>query len=197
MQEYTDKEIIECLKSRQSYVVRWLSDRYMPMIRLMVHQGGGTLDDAKDIFQDGLMVMLEKIDNDDFVLTCKFQTYLYCVCENLWNKIVTKRQAAANYLHRRVEENNHIDFTEQHDEDLYDKIFHDVFVTLEPQCQKILKLYWKEIPPKEIARKLGVTYGYVRKKKCEGQTELIKRVKEHPDYMDIMEERMTIKDKVF
>ncbi len=197
MKEYTDQEIIECLKTRQSYVVRWLSERYMPMIRLMVHQGGGTLDDAKDIFQDGLMVMLEKIDNDDFILTCKFQTYLYCVCENLWNKVLTKRHAAANYLNRRIEENIHTDFTEQQDEDMYDKIFHEVFVTLEPQCQKILKLYWKEVPPQKIAEKLGVTYGYVRKKKCEAQTELIKRIKAHPDYIDIMEEKVAIKDRVY
>ena len=100
------------------------------MIRLMVHQGGGSLDDAKDIFQDGLMVMLEKIDNDDFVLTCKFQTYLYCVCENLWNKVLSKRHAAANYLNRRLEDSIQTDFTEQQDDDMYDKIFHEVFVTL-------------------------------------------------------------------
>jgi hypothetical protein len=82
VKEYTDNEIIECLKNRQSYVVRYLSDRYMPMIRLMVFRMGGTLEDAKDIFQDGLIIMLEKIDNGDFVLTCKFRTFLYVVCEN-------------------------------------------------------------------------------------------------------------------
>ena len=63
MKEYTDNEIIECLRDRQSYVVHYLSDRYLPMIRLMVTQLGGTPEDAKDIFQEGLMVMLEKIDN--------------------------------------------------------------------------------------------------------------------------------------
>ena len=46
------------------------------MIRLMVYQLGGSSEDAKDIFQDGLKIMLGKIDNKDFVLTCKFKTYL-------------------------------------------------------------------------------------------------------------------------
>jgi RNA polymerase sigma factor (sigma-70 family) len=196
VKDYTDQEIIECLKSRQSYVVRWLSDRYMPMIRLMVYQMGGTLEDAKDIFQDGLIIMLEKIDNNDFVLTCKFKTYLYCVCENLWKSLLVKRKAAINYMQHRVEENDYIDFTELPDNALYENIFYDVFGTLEPACQKILKLYWQEVPPKEIADRLGLTYGYVRKKKCEGQTEFIKKVKQHPDYRRIMNSERLIKDIV-
>jgi predicted metallo-beta-lactamase superfamily hydrolase len=66
LKEYSDTEIIECLRNRQSYVVHYLSDRYMPMIRLMVFQKGGTTEDARDIFQDGLIIMLEKLDNKEF-----------------------------------------------------------------------------------------------------------------------------------
>ena len=35
------------------------------MIRLMVTKMGGSVEDAKDVFQDGLIIMLEKIDNND------------------------------------------------------------------------------------------------------------------------------------
>jgi RNA polymerase sigma factor (sigma-70 family) len=169
----------------------------MPMIRLMVYQMGGTLEDAKDIFQDGLIIMLEKIDNKDFVLTCKFKTFLYCVCENLWKSVLVKRQAATNYFSRKVEDDNDKDFTEFQDNKLYENIFYDVFDTLDPVCQKILKLYWQELSPKEIADSLGYTYGYVRKKKCEGQAELILRVKNHPDYKRIMNSESVIKDVVY
>jgi len=186
VKEYTDNEIIECLRNRQSYVVRYLSDRYMPMIRLMVYQKGGSLEDAKDIFQDGLMIMLEKIDNKDFVLTCKFKTFLYCVCENLWKSVIMKKQAATNYLSRRIDTDNDNDFTELLDNKLYEKIFWDVFETLDDVGKKILKLYWEEVSPQEIANDLGYTYGYVRKKKCEAQAELTEKVKRHPDYRRIM-----------
>jgi RNA polymerase sigma factor (sigma-70 family) len=197
VKEYTDKEIIECLRNRQSYVVRYLSERYMPMIRLMVYQMGGSLEDAKDIFQDGLIIMLEKIDNVDFTLTCKFKTYLYCVCENMWKSVLVKRQAATNYLQRRVQEDNDADFTELQDNKLYENIFSDVLATLDPVSQKILKLYWQEMSPKEIADKLGYTYGYVRKKKCEGQAEFILKVKRHPDYRRIAHSESVIKDIVY
>lgn len=197
MKEYTDNEIIECLRNRQSYVVRYLSDRYMPMIRLMVYQKGGSLEDAKDIFQDGLMIMLEKIDNKDFVLTCKFKTFLYCVCENLWKSVLMKKQAATNYLSRRIEVDNDNDFTELLDNKLYEKIFWDVFETLDDVSKKILKLYWQEVSPQEIAINLGYTYGYVRKKKCEAQSELTEKVKRHPDYRRIISSESVTNDLVY
>ena len=186
MKEYTDSEIIECLRNRQSYVVRYLSDRYLPMIRLLVTRMGGTPEDARDIFQEGLMIMLEKIDNKEFALTCKFKTYLYCVCENLWKSVLVKRQAAANYLVRRVEVEDQKDITELMDSNLCREIFISVFDTLNPVSKKILTLYWEEMSPQEIADKLGYTYGYVRKKKCEAQAELTKKVKKHPDYKRII-----------
>lgn len=185
MKEYTDSEIIECLRSRQSYVIRFLHERYLPMICLMVSRMGGSKEDAMDIFQDGLMIMIEKLDNRDFELTCKFKTFLYCVCENLWKSVLTKRKAAQNYFLKKVDDDED-DFTEIMDSSLYESIFLAAFETLDPAGRKILKLYWEELPPRKIAEKLGYSYGYVRKKKCLAQAELIKRVKKHPDYQKII-----------
>jgi RNA polymerase sigma factor (sigma-70 family) len=196
VKEYTDNEIIECLRNRQSYVVHYLSDRYMPMIRLMVYQNGGTNEDARDIFQDGLIIMLEKLDNKQFALTCKFKTFLYCVCEHLWKTILDKRQAASNYLSKRSEPETDKDFTEVMDHNMYKEIFFDVFETLDPISKKILKLYWQEISPQEIADRLGYTYGYVRKKKCEAQSELTEKVKKHPGYMQIKSSEMAAEEVV-
>lgn len=182
MGEFTDQEIIECLRSRQSHVVRYLSDRYLPMIRLLIYKAGGTPDDAKDIFQDGLIIMIEKIDRDDFVLTCKFKTFLYSVCRNLWLSVLEKRRAAANYLNRKLDEEITIDFAEEYDNKVYQDLILNIYESLDPVCQQILKLYWEEYSPKEIAEKLGYTYGYVRKKKSECQQEFINKLQTHPDY---------------
>ncbi|MBN1599325.1 MAG: sigma-70 family RNA polymerase sigma factor [Bacteroidales bacterium] len=191
MKEYTDNEIIECLRNRESYVVRYLFDRYLPMIRLMVCQMGGNSEDAKDIFQEGLMIMLEKIDNNQFVLTCKFKTFLYCVCLNLWKSVIVKRHAAENYFNRRIEEDSGYDFSEDSDENLRQEIFKTAYDSLDEVSKTILKLYWEEMSPQKIAEKLGYSYGYVRKKKCEAQAELIKKVKRHP-YFRIMTESVGI-----
>jgi RNA polymerase sigma factor (sigma-70 family) len=197
VKEYTDNEIIECLRNRQSYVVHYLSDRYIPMIRLMVKQKGGTKEDAHDIFQDGLIIMLEKLDDRKFILTCKFKTFLYCVCEHLWKTILEKRQSANNYLTRRTEPDSEKDFTELPDHQMYEAIFQDVFKTLDPISKKILKLYWREMSPQDIADKLGYTYGYVRKKKCQAQSELTEKVKRHPEYKRIMIREIAAREVVY
>lgn len=196
MKDYTDNEIIECLRNRQSYVVHYLSDRYMPMIRLMVNHKGGTYEDARDIFQDGLIIMLEKLDDKKFALTCKFRTFLYCVCENLWKSVLDKRTSATNYMTRRTEPETEKDFTDLIDNQMYEEIFRDVFETLDPISKKILKLYWQEISPREIADKLGYTYGYVRKKKSEAQSELTEKVKRHPGYIRIKSTEIAAREVV-
>jgi RNA polymerase sigma factor (sigma-70 family) len=197
VKEYTDSEIVECLRSRQSYVVRYLWDRYMPMIRLLVTRMGGTTEDAKDMFQDGLMIMLEKIDSRQFTLTCSFKTFLYCVCENLWKSVLDKRHAAANYFVRMVDPDDENDFTDHIDNKLYEDIFREVFESLDQVSKNILKLYWQDVSPQEIAGKLGYTYGYVRKKKCEAQIELTEKVKNHARYKAIISSELVAKRIVY
>ena len=193
MKEYTDIEIIECLRNRKSYVVRYLSDRYLPMVRLMVTRLGGTPEDAKDIFQESLMIMLEKLDDNKFALTCKFKTFFYCVCENLWKSVIVKRRTAANYFNRRVEEDEEKDFTETSDNKLREDLFRNAYDSLDQVGKTILKLYWEQLSPQEIADKLGYTNGYVRKKKCEAQAELTEKVKRHPDFNMITYRAITTK----
>jgi RNA polymerase sigma factor (sigma-70 family) len=186
MKEYTDSEIIDCLRNRQGYVVRYLSGRYMPMIRLMVTRFGGSVDDAQDVFQEGLLIMLEKIDDKNFVLVCKFKTLLFCVCENLMKVILKKRHAASNYLVKNPASSEEKDLPESIDNEMYLTIFRGAFETLDPVGKKILKLYWEDMSPGDIADKLGYSYGYVRRKKCEAQSELTEKVKRHPDYGKII-----------
>jgi RNA polymerase sigma factor (sigma-70 family) len=186
VKEFSDNEIIESLRNRQRNVANYLYQKYLPMIRHMVYQLGGTTEDARDIFQEGIRIMLEKMDKKDFVLICKFKTLFYSVCENQWKSILQKRKAAKNYLERRIESDDDTDIIQLIDHKLNETIFYSVFDTLDRVTQTILKLYWQKLPPKEIADTLGYTYGYVRKKKCEGQAEFVLKVKRHPDYKQII-----------
>ena len=49
-------------------------------------QDGGTRDDAKDIFQDALIIFHRKVRSEEFVLTCAVSTYLFSICRNLWRE---------------------------------------------------------------------------------------------------------------
>ena len=157
------------------------------MINLMISQTGGSSEDGKDIFQEGLMIMIEKIDNKDFVLTCKLKTFLYCVCENLWKSVLSRRKLAADYLRQSVKQDDEDgDIPGFIDEVMCREIFLNAFETLDPVRKNVLKLYWEDMSLQEIADKLGYTYAYTKKRKYEAQAELIKTIKNDPDYIKIM-----------
>lgn len=196
VKEYTDKEIIECLRNRDSNVVKYLVQRYMPVIRHMVLENGGTSDDAQDIFQEGLMIILEKIDEKSFTLTSKFITLLYCICSNLWKMILNKRKAADTYIRRESVFYEDSGVEASIDNDLYQKIFTEAFNSLEEACKKILRLSWSGMSPTEISEMLGVTYGYVLKKKSESQAELLKKIRAHPDSVAILGSEKRLKSIV-
>lgn len=155
------------------------------MIKYMVKQQGGSYEEAKDIFQEGLMIILERIDNREFTLTCKFRTFLYCICENLWKAELKKKQKAKTYLQSNVATVEDTDVSEQLDDVIHSEIFRKAYEEIDPVGKEILKLSWEGFIPKEIAKKLNYTNGYVRKKKSEVQTLLIEKVKSHPEYVNM------------
>lgn len=59
---------------------------YYPTVELYVLKNKGSIDDAKDIFQDAIIILLEKLNRDDFVLTASLKTYIVAICKNIWLK---------------------------------------------------------------------------------------------------------------
>ena len=56
------------------------------LIQHFVVNNNGSEDDARDVFQEAMMVLYEKSRNPDFELTCQIKTYLYSVSRRLWLK---------------------------------------------------------------------------------------------------------------
>ena len=196
MKKYTDQEIIQGIKSGESFAVKYLVRDFLPVIRYYISKNNGNEEDAKDIFQDALFIIIEKIYNNDLVLQGSLSTYLFAICKNLWLMALDKQKAAKNYeLRRSNASHNENDFTESADNVFYEKIFKECFDLMDEVSQKILKMYWMEISPAEIAVKLGYTYGYVRKKKSESMKELKNRIINHADYNEL-ERNLNIKQPI-
>ncbi|HMI77359.1 MAG TPA: sigma-70 family RNA polymerase sigma factor [Ferruginibacter sp.] len=80
----TDQEIIEYLKNnRYSKAANELYGM-LPAIKKYISANNGTPEDAKDIFQDALVVLYKKVHTEQFVLTVPLQAYMHAVVKNLW-----------------------------------------------------------------------------------------------------------------
>lgn len=58
----------------------------------MIISNNGSQEDARDMFQEALLIFIKKLQTHDFKLTAQPKTYLYAVCRNLWLKQLQKRK---------------------------------------------------------------------------------------------------------
>lgn len=72
--------------------------QYFPAIKKYIMKNSGTEADAEDIFQDAMVVILEKYMLDDFKLTATLKTYTYAVSKNLWLKRLRAKKKERNQL---------------------------------------------------------------------------------------------------
>lgn len=192
MEEHNDQHIIESIRKREDVAFKYLQVKFQDSIRLMVIEMGGSQEDAKDVFSEGMIALIRLVDRKDFVLSCKLGTLVYALCKNSWKQHLEKQVAVNNYHVRKLESSPEEDFTEELDQQLYQEIFWECFKQLEKVCQEILDGYLKEISPKDIAEKLGYSYGYIRKRKSMCHGFLMKMIESHPTFRKIKQTELTL-----
>ena len=64
---------------------------YRMMVRL-VTSNNGTEDEARDVYQEAVIVFWQKAIKGDLVLTSKMSTYIYSICLNLWRKELERKK---------------------------------------------------------------------------------------------------------
>src|SRR5688572_23005328 len=89
--EYTDESLIAGIRQDDDRALSYLYKLHYPMVSHFILSNSGTSDEAKDIFQEGILVFYEKIKDGTLELTCQIKTYLYSVCRRLWLKKLTEK----------------------------------------------------------------------------------------------------------
>ena len=192
MEKYSDQHIIDSIRKREDAAFKYLQVKFQDSIRMMVIEMGGSQEDAKDVFSEGLIALIRLVDREDFELNCKLGTLVYALCNKSWKQHLEKQVAVRNYHVRKLETSPEWDFTEETDQHLYQEIFWESFKKLERVCQEILGGYLKEISPKDIAVKLGYSYAYIRKRKSMCHNFLMKMIQGHPTFRKIKQTELTL-----
>ena len=82
----TDEQIIGQLRTENPDKALVRLYRHLPKVERMVRNAGGTRADAKDLFQEALIILLGRAKEHSFRLTCSISTYLYAICRNKWQE---------------------------------------------------------------------------------------------------------------
>jgi RNA polymerase sigma factor (sigma-70 family) len=88
---YTDDEFVAAIRRGDDRALAQLYRLHLPMVSHYVLQNSGTEDEAKDVYQEGVMVFYEKVRDNSMELSCQIKTYLYAVCRRLWLKRLTEK----------------------------------------------------------------------------------------------------------
>ncbi len=167
----TDQEIIQAIrKGRNEKPIKQLYKEF-PKIKKLILQSGGSNELAQEIFNDSLVLLIEKIRSPKFELTSKMTTYLYGINRFLM-KNALRKQKKFNY---ELEWNdtlilNQEDLAYDYEKEKQLTRLEKILDTISEKCKQIFRLfYYQRENMESIARKLGfgsVNSAKTQKYKC-------------------------------
>ena len=177
-----DSEVLAKIVSGDESALDYLYKKYYRMMIKLVVTNSGTEDEARDIYQDALIVFWEKARKGNLVLTSKISTFIYSICLNLWRKELERKSRLSN------EEKDDVEFIEIERTERI-QIIRSCINELGDTCKRILMYYYFDgMSMNEIAEKLGYANNdtaKTKKYKCKKKLdELVKEKFTASDFMD-------------
>lgn len=177
-----DQEVIARMSKGDEKALDYLYRKYYRMMVKLVVTNNGSEQEAKDIFQDALIVFWQKVTSGNLVLTSKISTYLYSICLNLWRKELDRKSRMVN------EEKDGIELIDEDRKERI-KIINECVNALGENCRKILTYYYFDgLSMNDIAEKLGYANtdtAKTKKYKCKKRLDqLIKSKYKASDFLD-------------
>ena len=83
---YDEKELLKGLANNDKKAVETIYQENFNTVQALIINNNGSSDDAKDIFQEAIIVLYEKVRSGAFELNCQIKTFLYSVSRRLWLK---------------------------------------------------------------------------------------------------------------
>ncbi len=151
--------LVEGMRIGNNGVLKQIYSLYYPVIESLVIKNHGSELEAKDVFQESVILLYEKLQQDEFDLRCSIKTFLYAISKRLWLKRWNEKKTKV--FDTEIESDSgdfdeaYLAFEEQ------EKRFQSMNIALaqlgEP-CTTILKdFYINDLSMVDIADKFGYT----------------------------------------
>ncbi len=155
-----DEDFITGIKNDDDRALSTLYKLHFPMIQHFIIQNNGDVQDAKDVYQEGIITLYNNIKNNTFKQESQIKTYLYSICRRLWMTELKRKNKFADNLTDHAE---YITFDHEIEERIFDgnnkfKLIDSSLKKLGEPCQAILKYFYVErLSMQEIALKMNYT----------------------------------------
>ena len=184
--EFTDEMIINGFRNNDPETIEKIYNELFPMIKRLIKFNSGTPSDAKDVFQEALMVIHSKIENDDFILCCSFKTFLYSICRNIWFNQLRNRKGhfkefTDNEIFVEIIDNKNILKEAYMNKEYF--LFRHHFEKLSSEHKKLFQLFFSKYSFKQIADIMNFkNAAMARKEKLFCKRLLIENIQNDPKF---------------
>ncbi len=176
---HEDQKYIDGLLQNNSFIIQSIYDKFVPKVVNYIKQNSGSADKAQDVIQETLITIYNQANEKKLQLTCPFDAYFFLLCKRKWLNELKKSSNKEVTINEEVlskgDEAQELAFeTSVFGEK--QALFSEMFSKLGTACKDLLTATFKIKSMEEVAKSLGVTYAYARKKKslCIGKlTELV------------------------
>jgi RNA polymerase sigma factor (sigma-70 family) len=129
------------------------------MVQSLIINNNGSADDAKDVFQEAMIVLYEKVRSGSFELNCQIKTYVYSVSRRLWLKRLQQQSrftVEVSSMENTVSVEDDLGEHEKRDAEF--NIMDKAISGLGEPCKSLLEAYYlKKKSMQEIASVFGYT----------------------------------------
>lgn len=154
-----EKKLLEGLAQNDFQDAETIYRENFGLVQTFVRQNNGTFDDARDIFQEAMVVLYEKSKDPDFILTCQIKTYLYSICRRLWLKKLQQQNRYSVPIEgyeEVVPVEEEIEYKEKLDLDF--ETMETAMRSLGEPCKSLLEAFYiQKKPMSDIAEEFGYT----------------------------------------
>ena len=154
-----ERQLLAALVANDSTAIEKIYRDIFPLIHSFIIKNNGYTDDARDIFQEALIILFEKAKQETFELTCQLKTYIYSVCRRMWLKRLQRDNRfidVSDVLRERISVEDDLEDHKKVNADM--KRMEDSLTKLGQPCKGIIESYYlNKMSMPEIAKLFGYT----------------------------------------
>lgn len=189
--KYSNDELLQGIATSNTKVLDYIYKENFKIVRHLIVTNNGNDEDARDIFQESLVVLFRKVREKNFKLTSSLSTFIYSIARLMWLKELNNRKervelsdSTINSISKELEVIEIIDRNEKL------KLFREKFEELSEDCKKVLRMFLNNVPIKEITGIMGYSSDqHTKNRRFRCKKTLVSKIKKSDKFKEFGNEK--------
>jgi RNA polymerase sigma factor (sigma-70 family) len=163
----TERRLLKGLAQNDKGAAESIYKENYNVVQAMIVNNNGSVDDARDIFQEAMIVLFENSKSETFILNCQIKTYLYSVARRLWLKRLQHLKKFGGQVESMGEIVNVEEEVEVHEQRTAEfHVMDKAMMNLGEPCKTLLEAYYLQ---KKSMVQIAGSFGYTNADNAKNQ----------------------------